>query len=143
LRVFSRNLLLVASFELILSSGAVAQVGISLPAAPQGPGGQDTIVSSSGTQCAQSINSNRGYVDVGVAGSLKSEAPPGQALPGVVYPSGVFVRLNERDREALAYARVTIPLGRQPKRIDCATLYELEIEKLRAEVAALKTNAKP
>jgi hypothetical protein len=34
-------------------------------------------------------------------------------------------------REALAYARVTIPLGRKPKRIDCSQIYELEIARLR------------
>jgi len=53
----------------------------------------------------------------------------------------VFVTINDRDKEALAYARVTIPLGKQPQRIDCSRIYELELERLRQEIALLKMNA--
>jgi hypothetical protein len=141
MRVFVRSLLLVASLELIASSAAVAQQGIYLPPAPQGPGGEDTIESSSGTRCRQSINSNKGYVDVGVAGSVRSGIPHGNTNPGDVLPGGVFITINDRDREALAYARVTIPLGAQPKRLDCSRIYELEIERLRQEIELLKMNA--
>jgi hypothetical protein len=38
---------------------------------------------------------------------------------------------------ALGYARLIIPLGRRPTRIDCAALYELEIERLRREIELL------
>lgn len=141
MRVFARSLLLVASAEFLLSSAAIAQQGIYLPSAPQGPGGEDTIESASGTRCRQSINSNNGYVDVGVAGSVRSEVPTGSRDPSSVFPSGVFVTINDRDREALAYARVTIPLGKQPQRIDCSRIYELELERLRQEIALLKMNA--
>lgn len=141
MRVFVRSLLLVASLELVLSSAAMAQQGIYLPSAPQGPGGEDTIESSSGTRCRQSINSNKGYLDVGVAGSVRSEVPTGAREPGTVFPNGVIVTINDRDREALAYARVTVPLGKQPKRIDCSRIYELEIDRLRQEIALLKMNA--
>ena len=131
MRVSVPNLLLVASLEL-LASAASAQQGIYLPPAPQGPGGEDTIETASGTRCRQSINSNSGYVDFGLAGSGGS---------GIPNASGVFVTINERDREALAYARGTVPLGKQPKRIDCSRVYELEIERLREEVALLRMNA--
>ena len=47
----------------------------------------------------------------------------------------------ERDRQALGYARVTLPLGKKPKRIDCSRIYELEISRLREEIALLKMNA--
>jgi hypothetical protein len=141
MRVFVRSLLLVVSLELLIGSAAIAQQGVNLPAAPQGPGGEDTIETASGTRCRQSINSNKGYVDVGVTGSARSEIPNGQTTPGSVFPTGVFVNINDRDREALAYARVTIPLGRQPKRIDCSRIYELEIERLRQEIQLLKMNA--
>ena len=141
MRVFVRRLLLVVSLELFLSSTAVAQQGINLPPAPQGPGGEDTIESASGTRCRQSINSNKGYVDIGVAGSVRSEIPNGQTVRGSPFPSGVFVTINDRDREALAYARVTVPLGKQPNRIDCSRIYELEIERLREEIALLRMNA--
>jgi hypothetical protein len=140
--VFARRLLLVVSLELLLSSAALAQQGMSLPPAPQGPGGEDTIESASGTRCRQSINSNKGYLDVGLAGSVRSGVPNGQSgAPGGVFPTGLFITVNDRDREALAYARLTVPLGRQPRRIDCSRIYELEIERLREEVALLKMNA--
>lgn len=141
MRVFVRSLLLAASLELLLSSAAIAQQGVYLPPNPQGPGGEDTIEASSGTRCRQSINSNKGYLDVGVAGSVRSEVPTGHREPGSVFPNGVFVTINDRDKEALAYARVTIPLGPQPKRLDCSRIYELEIERLRQEIALLKMNA--
>ena len=132
MRASVRNLLLVASLELVAVSAAAAQQGIYLPPAPHGPGGEDTIETASGTRCRQSINSNSGYVDVGLAAS-------GGA--GIPKSSGAFITINERDREALAYARVTVPLGRQPRRIDCSRVYELEIERLREEVALLRMNA--
>lgn len=132
MRASVRNLLLAASLEIVAVSAAGAQQGIYLPPAPHGPGGEDTIETASGTRCRQSINSNSGYVDVGLAAS-------GGA--GIPTSSGAFITINERDREALAYARVTVPLGKQPRRIDCSRVYELEIERLREEVALLRMNA--
>ena len=133
MRVFARSLLLAASAELLLGSAAAAQSGIYLPPAPHGSGGEDTIETSSGTRCRQSMNSNSGYVDFGVAGSTGSGIPQSQ--------SSVFISINDRDKEALGYARVTIPLGKRPKRIDCSRVYELEIERLRQELALLRMNA--
>jgi hypothetical protein len=130
---FARSLSLVASAELLLAAtAAAAQPGIYLPPAPQGPGGEDTIETQSGTRCRQSINGNEGYLDVGVAGSAASGMPTG---------GNVFVSINERDRQALGYARITIPLGKKPKRLDCSRIYELEIQRLREEVALLRMNA--
>jgi hypothetical protein len=34
-----------------------------------------------------------------------------------------------------------VPLGHKPKRIDCSRVYELELQKLREELAVLKMNA--
>ena len=42
---------------------------------------------------------------------------------------------------ATAYARLTIPLGQRPRRIDCTRLYELEIGRLRREIEMLRLNA--
>ena len=132
MRVSVRSLSLAVLVELLIATPAAGQQGIYLPPAPQGPGGEDTIETASGTRCRQSINSNGGYLDVGLAGSGGSGIPEGR---------GAFVTINQRDREALAYARVTVPLGKQPKRIDCSHVYELEIERLREEVALLRMGA--
>jgi hypothetical protein len=130
---FARSLRLIVSAELLLCGvAAAAQPGIYLPPAPQGPGGEDTIETQSGTRCRQSINGNQGYVDVGIAGSAASGMPE---------TGNVFVSINERDRQALGYARITIPLGKKPRRLDCSRIYELEIQRLQAELALLKMNA--
>ena len=132
MRAFALGLLLVASAELLLTQAAFAQNGIYLPPAPMGPGGEDTIETSSGTRCRQSINSNSGYVDIGVAGTAGSAVPRSE---------GVLFTINDRDREALAYARVTVPLGAKPKRLDCSRVYELEIQRLKQEIELLRMNA--
>ena len=132
MRAFVRSCLLAVSLELLLGVPAAAQPGIYLPSPPMGPGGEDTIETSSGTRCRQSINSNSGYVDLGIAGSAGS---------GVPSNSGAFISITDRDNQALGYARVTIPLGKKPKRIDCSKVYELEIERLRQKIALLKMNA--
>jgi hypothetical protein len=135
MRAFARNLLLAVSASLLLASTAQAQTGIYLPPAPHGPGGEDTIETASGTRCRQSINSSSGYVDIGLAGSAGS----GVSAPG--RSGNVFISINDRDREALAYARVTVPLGKKPRRIDCSQVYDLEIQRLKQEIELLKMNA--
>lgn len=107
---------------LALCSSASAADGVLLPPAPSGPGGEDAITTSQGVKCSQSINSNGGYIDVGVATG-----------------GGLAVQSDEISGEpvALGYARLIIPLGRRPTRIDCSALYELEIERLRREIQLL------
>ncbi|WP_390548354.1 hypothetical protein [Qipengyuania sp. MTN3-11] len=106
-----------------------------LPPAPQGSGGEDSIETAEGTRCRQSINSSGPYLDVGVTGRSGSELPePPEGSTFFTYP-------QDRDREALAYVRMTIPLGRRPERIDCSRLYELEIARLRQEVELLRMAA--
>lgn len=132
---FARNLPLAVSASLALAAAAHAQTGIYLPPAPHGPGGEDTIETASGTRCRQSINSSSGYVDIGLAGSA------GSGVPDAGRAGNVFISINDRDREALAYARVTVPLGKKPRRIDCSQVYDLEIQRLKQEIELLKMNA--
>lgn len=104
-------------------SPAEAAEGLYLPPAPTGPGGADSITTSQGVQCSQSINSNSGYLDFGVAGG-----------------GGIAIGSNsiETDPTALGYARIIIPIGGQPERLDCSKLYKLEIERLQREIELLK-----
>ena len=90
------------------------QHGMNLPAVPQ-PSGQDQLRASSGTSCSNSL-SRSAYLDVGAIGSQdRADAHVGSV-----------------------YARVVIPLGRAPKRIDCAQLYALEIERLKMEIDMMR-----
>lgn len=97
-----------------------------LPAPPVGPGGEDSITTSEGVRCSQSINSSGGYLDLGIAGGDLS-SPYDDYDPETGPP-----------QSAVAYARVIIPLGEAPVRLNCARLYELEIQKLKAEIEMLK-----
>ena len=89
-----------------------------------GPGGEDAITTSEGVRCSQSINSNGGYLDLGVAGGdLNTYYAPSE---------------GHQPQSAVGYARVIIPIGRTPKRLDCSRLYDLEIQRLKAEIELLR-----
>lgn len=109
------------------ASAATAQ-GVYLPPPPNGPGGEDTIETASGARCRQSMNSNGAYVDVGLTGRTSSGKGQGGFYPGT----------NQGGNEALGYARVTLPIGKQPPRLDCSRLYELEIARMKREIELLK-----
>ncbi|HEY6917100.1 MAG TPA: hypothetical protein VI381_05605 [Allosphingosinicella sp.] len=132
MRVFARNCLRAASLlGLSFGGGTVRAEQIYIPMAPNGPGGEDSIETSSGTRCRQSINSNGTYLDAGVAGTA--------AKPMAEDGRGYFT--DTRDRQAMAYVRVTVPIGKKPKRIDCSSIYELEIQRLKREVELLQMSA--
>lgn len=95
-----------------------------LPPPPVGPGGDDSITTSEGVRCSQSINSNGGYLDLGVAGGDLN-----------TYYS---TDLDNRPQSAVGYARIIIPLGDAPRRLDCSRLYDLEIQRLKAEIEMLR-----
>jgi hypothetical protein len=107
---------------------AAAADGILLPPPPTGPGGEDSITTSDGVRCSQSINSNGGYLDLGVAGGDLN----------TYYTSSSTSSANTGPQSAVGYARIIIPLGMAPKRLDCNRLYEMEIERLKAEIQLLQ-----
>lgn len=127
-----RNCLLAVSASLAVLPAApclASTNGIYLPPAPSGSGGEDSIETSSGTRCRQSMNSNGAYLDVGMTGSAAASPTQNYAYS---YNS------NNAGREATAYVRMTIPIGKRPERIDCSRIYEMELDKLRREVELLK-----
>lgn len=73
-------------------------------------------------RCSQSINSSAGYLDFGIVGGDLS----------------TYYDEAESSQSAVGYARVVIPIGMTPKRLDCARLYDLEIARLKAEIELLK-----
>ncbi len=122
------NLKLLALLGCLLAGPVLATSnGAYLPSSPRGQGGQDSIETGSGTRCSQSMNSGKGYFDVGVVGATGS---------GV--EDDASVNLNSHNNEGLVYLRVTIPIGKPPKRIDCSRVYELELQRLRTELEYFK-----
>lgn len=130
MRAFARSLPLAV---LLIAAEASGQVqGAFLPSPPSGPGGEDVVETASGARCRQSMNSNRAYLDVGLLAS--------QSNRDINQQPGPLATDQERG-QALGYARVTVPLGRKPERLDCSRLYELEIERMRREIELLKLAA--
>ncbi len=110
----------------VCASPGFAAEGLLLPPAPTGPGGEDSITTSDGVRCSNSINSSGGYLDVGVAGG---------DINNNYYYGGSG---SPQQQGTVGYARVIVPLGQAPRRLDCSRLYELEIERLRAEIQMLQ-----
>ena len=88
------------------------QYGVSLPNASL-PTGSDEVRAADGTSCRSAVGGDGAYVDTGVISS------PGQ---------------SNSDFSGAVYTRLVIPLGGWKKRLDCASLYELEIQRLRMEL---------
>lgn len=97
------------------TSSSYNQNGFNLPSAPPTIG-QDSIRGSGGLSCQSAIGSGGPKLDMGMIGS-----------------NDIFDR-----NSASVYGRITIPLGKRPKRIDCTKLYDLEIERLRMEIKMMK-----
>ncbi len=93
--------------------------GLNLPQVPL-PTGQDEIRAADGTACRSNTASNNAYLDMGAIGS--------QGYGGE-FDQGTF------------YGRVIVPLGDIPKRLDCSSLYNLEIQRLQHELALVRAGA--
>ncbi len=127
---------LIASLSLCGAPALAGTNGLYLPTAPQGSGGEDSIETASGIRCRQSMNSNGAYVDFGVTGTTNQQrGGGGNNVASLLYA-------DQSPREATAYARVTIPLGRKPERIDCNQIYQLEVTRLKREIELLKLGVK-
>ena len=120
-----------------------SSVNLALPNAPQSFASDR--VRSGQLECSQAIGSATN-VEFGVVGILNQNDPYNNfyntqqvgAYPDGYDPNG-FVR------DVGVYARITIPIGKPKKRLDCSLLYALElraraleIQKLEAEIANLK-----
>ncbi len=90
-------------------------VGFNLPGVTL-PQGQDEVHAADGTTCRAAVSGSGSYLDVGaINGNMRSGSS-----------------------NVATYARVVIPIGVRGKRIDCARLYELEVERLKMELDMLK-----
>ena len=108
--------------------------GSTCPLRRPGSGGEDTIETSSGARCRQSINSNGAYLDLGLTGRATS----GGATRRARSPPRVA-----RDQDAArATPGIAMPaLAQKPERIDCSRLYELEIARMQREIELLQMAA--
>ena len=96
------------------------QQGFNLPSQNRASG-QDIVRGSGGISCQSAVGGGGPTLDMGVIGT---EDPFG------------------RDSASL-YGRVTIPLGKSPKRVDCTRLYEMELQRLQLELEMLRGARSP
>lgn len=96
-----------------------SQTGFTLPGVTL-PQGQDEVRAADGTTCRSAVSGSGAYIDIGV----------------------VKGNVTQED-EFATYGRVVVPLGRTPKRLDCARLYELEVQRLQLELKLLKMGLNP
>ncbi|GGX72565.1 hypothetical protein GCM10011309_23650 [Litorimonas cladophorae] len=102
------------------SSSSFNQNGFNLPSQAF-VSGQDVIKSTSGITCQSAIGHGGPKLDMGVIGSND---------------------LFDRDSVSI-YGRVSVPIGKRPKRVDCTQLYDLEISRLKMELQLLRAGMQP
>lgn len=108
----------------LISSPALSNIGIPSPSIQSG---YDRVYSSSGTSCESSQEPDM-YYQIGLTASKDDKTGLNNKSYGGNY---------ERD-EIAAYAQIVIPISDGRKRVDCSRLYDLEIQKLQAEILKLK-----
>ena len=124
MKVFILIILLFVSFWV---QGDSSSVNWNLPSSPQ-TYASDRI--RSGTLDCQNAIGSSTNVEVGVVGFIDN----GYDSPYVVENKANPIRSNDIG----VYARINIPIGAPQERINCNTLYQLELEKKRMEVTKLK-----
>lgn len=102
------------------TSSSYNQNGFNLPSMPTITG-QDVVRGSGGLSCHSAIGTNGPNFDMGLIGS-----------------NDIF----NRDSVSV-YGRITVPLGKRPKRVDCTKLYDLEIARLKMEIQLMRAGAMP
>jgi hypothetical protein len=134
----TRLLLLVTFFVVGWWSGAAWGQSSSLNLAiPQtSPNFQNDRIRACDIECSMAIGSSTN-VEFGVVGILNQDDPVYNLAQ--VDPGSAFRYNNDRFiRDVGVYGRITIPIGAPKERLNCNTLYQLELEKKRLEVMRLR-----
>jgi hypothetical protein len=114
-----------------------------MPSSQQNSYGGDEIRARDGTACRQG-NHIGPTLDFGITASKNNtETASGQSpiINNYNYNNvdpGMNSNNNSLGGDVGVYARVVIPLGSEPERVDCTVLYNLEIERLQLELKRLK-----
>lgn len=110
-----------------------------VPTTPQNTIGGDSVRGRDGTTCNQGTHVGP-TLDFGITGTQNTNNA-NSSEPIVVnnYYNGTQQSANSTTGGDIGvYARIVIPLGEEPARIDCTQLYSLEIERLKIELENLK-----
>lgn len=125
---------------LLMSTQAMAQSGSSSLnlAIPQSSGSfQSDRIRTGNTECQMAIDSAT-RVEFGVVGILNQNDPFSSNVYNNPYYDPTTFDDGKFVRDVGVYGRIVIPIGAPKKRLDCAKLYEIELEKQRLELFKLK-----
>ena len=120
----------VLALTLITTAAHAEQssLNLALPSAPQ-PYGQDSIRAGD-LDCKNAIGGSTTF-EMGLTGIVDNYQSP--------FGGG---NSNQSEKDVGVYARIVIPLDKPKERINCNTLYELELRKKRIEILKLQEELK-
>ena len=109
-----------------------SSLNLSLPSSPQSF--QTDRVRAGDLECSAAIGSSTN-VEFGVVGLLNQGDPTYNLAAGDPY---MPYNYDNFMRDIGVYGKITIPLGAPKERLNCNTLYQLELKKKRLEVMKLE-----
>jgi len=121
---------------MLVSTGAIGEsssLNLAIPQSQQSY--QSDRIHAGNIECSNAIGSATN-VEFGVVGIIGENNPYG-------YNNNSGASMNTGSNNGMVkdvgvYAKITIPIGGPKERINCNTLYQLELEKTRLEVRKLK-----
>ena len=99
--------------------------------------GSDEVRGRDGTTCRQGSYVGP-TVDFGVSVMPSTSTTSGVNSTLAAQITNQLSDQSTQQRNLGVYARVVIPFGKQPDRLDCTKLYSLEIERLQLELVRMK-----
>lgn len=111
--------------------GQSASMNMSIPTSPQSY--QSDRIRAGDLDCSNAIGSSTNF-EFGVMGIIDQDDP----FTNNINPDPTRSFSTQRMTDVAVYARINIPIGAPKERINCNTLYKLELEKKRLELAKLK-----
>jgi hypothetical protein len=117
---------------LVLASVARADtssLNLNLPASPQSYASDR--IRADGVECQNAIGSATS-LEFGVVGIIN------EGYNNSPFSNSNIVRNLEQEKDVSVYARITVPIGGPKERINCNTLYQLELKRKRLEIMKLE-----
>ena len=113
---------------------ANSSLNLNIPTAPQTYASDQ--IRAGDSDCRMAIGSST-QMEFGVVGILDQQGY-NNSFNSPTYNPQLYGSSGDFMRDVGVYARITIPIGAPKERLNCNTLYKLELERRRLEVAKLK-----
>jgi len=110
-----------------------SSLNLGVPTSPQSY--QSDRIRAGDLECSMAIGSSTN-VEFGVVGIINQNDPFNTYSATGLDPTQFDY--NQRMTDVGVYAKITIPIGAPKERLNCNTLYKLELEKKRLEVRKLQ-----